>query len=948
MGLGKPGLWGVSIGIGLIGALLAIAAHRTETGYSLAQVVLLLALFGGSYLSVRGVGLRELRNLIILPLSLLLVILIVIEGIGNSSFETFFSNYSLFAGSAAIITSFALLRNQSSVSDHVIWMGAIAVIILLTLLVPANDAEGGRGLLIGIGVTCIGLGFLAIIRNSPPIAGVAILIPWFWIFLFATDLESRIVNTDVIPIVLSEWDLTAFIICMIILQLPINLKLGKTGVNLAGRLLGMSEISSHLRDSGLMRLWNLGYVVALIGIIAVARPDGLPSEGLILSLGLLLFIHTGVEYFGRHQSNPRFLISAFGVAALWSQWRYGLDGAWPILITIAASPLVYKEQANELELESAGGLDGVALQPMPEQMLSLQMGLIAACAAIVSMNPVVSELNATYWLNQQQTGIVFVLSAIISLFIYLPRSSSFEKLLQPALSSIIMIGALGVAFFDSEQYGSIPWITISILFVITGAWLAAQGEIRSGIRSIAKQEERISKYTAAKQIVGSDDSSAELVMQGTIGGGEGIGMISAEMIELSKKQEKRRKRSGSTGEMDLLIGDIHHKPVVVLAFVTVLLLATSWSAFAFGQGEAMLATGAAISLLFIGISRWRATSLNLSLPDVAGVELPIVWTLGGISLTYLGARLTVYHVSPSDQGTLLVLLLATVILLGFALIGRRDLPIRTPAVLEWALYVITGTRIIALLLGGRMPAPLTVNPFEGDFLNWQLPWFFQEIVLLGIVLLWDWIEGQRISRGMTDHRSASARAGLLAMVVFSSFGPAALIGTLFAFRRAINWDQPAVGMFALPFVLAGFVSLSVWVPALTNSVNYIALILSILVIGLIIKSVKMVQPPWTTAWLWDGQLLFPITAILLIEDSSAIVVSLLLVSLCAWVCGVLQQRKGWRIVGAGNLLGAWLAAIFSLQTEVNMISLLIMLGATGVLLGIVTWLNQTYGEELSQ
>ena len=45
MGLGKPGLWSVSVGLGMVGALLAIASNRLETGYALAQLILLLSAF---------------------------------------------------------------------------------------------------------------------------------------------------------------------------------------------------------------------------------------------------------------------------------------------------------------------------------------------------------------------------------------------------------------------------------------------------------------------------------------------------------------------------------------------------------------------------------------------------------------------------------------------------------------------------------------------------------------------------------------------------------------------------------------------------------------------------------------------------------------------------------------------------------------------------------------
>ena len=58
MGLGKPALWSVSVSLGMIGALLAITAHRLETGYALAQLMLLISAFSGSYLVVRGIDVR--------------------------------------------------------------------------------------------------------------------------------------------------------------------------------------------------------------------------------------------------------------------------------------------------------------------------------------------------------------------------------------------------------------------------------------------------------------------------------------------------------------------------------------------------------------------------------------------------------------------------------------------------------------------------------------------------------------------------------------------------------------------------------------------------------------------------------------------------------------------------------------------------------------------------
>ena len=77
MGLGKPGLWSVSVGLGMIGALLAIASNRLETGYALAQLILLLSAFTPSYLVVRGESWQRLQRYALWPAPILLAVLIL-------------------------------------------------------------------------------------------------------------------------------------------------------------------------------------------------------------------------------------------------------------------------------------------------------------------------------------------------------------------------------------------------------------------------------------------------------------------------------------------------------------------------------------------------------------------------------------------------------------------------------------------------------------------------------------------------------------------------------------------------------------------------------------------------------------------------------------------------------------------------------------------------------
>ena len=69
LGLGKPRLWGVSISLGMVGAVLAVASNREDMGYALGMVTFLGGAFGGSYLVVRGVQSRRVsKPLLILSL----------------------------------------------------------------------------------------------------------------------------------------------------------------------------------------------------------------------------------------------------------------------------------------------------------------------------------------------------------------------------------------------------------------------------------------------------------------------------------------------------------------------------------------------------------------------------------------------------------------------------------------------------------------------------------------------------------------------------------------------------------------------------------------------------------------------------------------------------------------------------------------------------------------
>ena len=159
IGLGKPGLWAVSVSLGMVGALMAIAAHRTETGYALAQLMLLTLAFTSSYLVVRGVAWTRLMPYVLAPMPFLIAALALVNtGAFNLSLPFDLGEYSVFAAATAILCISVLLTHQASVSDHVLWMGSLVVVILLTLLIP-HSSRGRwpkRAVVVGYAGRCLG------------------------------------------------------------------------------------------------------------------------------------------------------------------------------------------------------------------------------------------------------------------------------------------------------------------------------------------------------------------------------------------------------------------------------------------------------------------------------------------------------------------------------------------------------------------------------------------------------------------------------------------------------------------------------------------------------------------------------------------------------------------------------------------------------------------------
>jgi hypothetical protein len=932
-GIGNPGLWSVSVGLGMIGALMAIAAHRTETGYALAQLIMLLSAFGASYLVVRGVSWTRLAPFILWPSPLLITLLILLVN-GQLTAPSFIGPYAIFAAIAALLTAGAFIRDQSSVSNHVLWTGSIVIVILLTLLIPASNSAGGaRILLISQALLWCGLAGLAIKRQAPSLAGTAVLAPWLWLMIFATDLESRIISDDLILMSIDIWDLSYYMLLLIVMQIPINLSLGKTGVNLAAGLVGLSEIGARLRDSGLLRLWNLGFIFALLTILMIARPDGLPAFGLIGLMGILLFTHSTVIRMDRHQGTPRIILGTWALTAIILQWRFGFASAWILQLTIGSWLILSWSDrlAHDKQLGKEVGTNPL----LPGQLITLVIGLMALMALIISLEKVIATplIGSSDFFTPIIELRIFTITLLLAIaVIYLPRAPRLEKLLPPALASTAALVAMLIAASVNEDTISISLTVVG--FVSTGAWLAAQGEIRSGLAAVAEKKDRIQRLEAKRELVKNVETSSS-----------GMKMIDPELLELESKQQQRAVRRSISDEYDLEAGDIHHQPTIVITFILVTIFASAWLAYGSDYGLLLILFASALSILFIAIARWRSSQIGLQLPDFAGIEMPIAIAMGGLALIHITGRLSSGVVEQADQWSQLTLFIALISLAGIGLLGRDDLGLRLPSALEGVILLMVIARVITALMGVDS---IRIDPTFFSQTSWRLPFTVIEVSLLSIVALDAWVENERRHRGMPDHRGAAGRLAWMAIIAMISVGPAALLVACFSAYRGWNWLQPGVVVGAALVLVWSWSELSFWIEPLKETTALVSIAIGGMAMILVAWSIQSNNGLWTASGIWISHLLLPAAIFAFREEADQwLVVAILIVSMVAWISGVLTLRRGFRTLGAVDLLLAWLIAGKLLIAGASILMALTMLIATAVLLGVVTWLSQAREEELA-
>jgi hypothetical protein len=928
VGLGKPGLWGVSISLGMIGALLAVAANREDLGYALGMVTFLSGAFGGSYLVVRGVNRGRVSTPLLVSASILSVILVA--G-GNVDELLNLTSYQIFTILGAATTGFVILRDQKSVTDRILWIGAVAILIMLVLLVPTESSEaGGDGgvlLLSLLSALHIGTAILALNRGSPSLSGITVLLPWTWILLeeivqetirtvlLANDISDpgEIIDLDPMPLALYLC-LASVLLCVV------NVRMGDRGVNLAARFLGITEISASIRDSGALQLWSIGLWLPMIAILFMAQFGGFTAITILVVLALLGGLHVGAEILGYRPGRPEHIMGILAFVVIVVQWRHGLDEALIGILCISIASLLFSQ---DVEGRFTFGMIVMSL-PILVAMTGHEASLVLEDTASVP-NPGI--------------GLAAVLCTAVLLAAYLPRAEKMEKILKPATAALLLL----VITIILSLRGDEPYLEIASvgMFAVTSVWLIARGEIRAELRSIAKRE----------AILGS-----------VVGGGVGGRVVSLKqgkiqtfnpkVAELREQRSKKREKSGTDDLEELLTTDASHRPIVGLAVLAIVMGSTvlyaamngsnhnSWPLFLIASGS--------FSGLIVLLVRNRILGLELELPHVMGIEMPIALTIGG-----LVASLVTAHVIPPGSSNMMLLDMAAVavlilVLVLISLIHQDNLLDRIPIAIDWLVLPLLAARVLGALVGESLPMPLGVNPFEGDLLEWKGPWYLLEALLVLCVAGNFWIDERRGLLGRDDGPKGVGIGFRCLAVVLLSFGPAGLLAALSASFRSWRLARPLGLGLALPSGVLAVLAMGSWNYVVYSAIPGFVLMLGVFLIVLCGLTVPLNAGTWTMTLAVDGHL-FVVSGALAMGfiDETLMPILLIIMSTVVWVVGILQLRKVLRIWGLADLVTAILCAIVFVSSELSQPSnLLISMIVLAIELGIVAWLGLANQEEL--
>ena len=735
------------------------------------------------------------------------------------------------------------------------------------------------------------------------------MLPWTWIILeqlaqetLRTLLVSNNLDDPGSIIHIDPFPLSAYLIICSVMMAIVNENMGKTDVNLASKFLGISEISASLRDSGALQLWSLGLWLPMISILFMAQFGAFTSPTLLLVSGLLWGLHVLAHARGVRIGNASLMIGIILFSSLVIQWRHGMGEYVSILVCIVLVSILLTKREGEGFLTTSMGAMGIPLLLLiPNRNISIVLEDFSFLPAI-------------------EPSMIAIASTGLLLAIYLPKAAEIEDLLKPALSSLwLMSICVAVSYIQGDSLA----LSLSIgMFMMATVWLVARGEVRRELQSVTKMNTR--RSLALEKISKSREEGQ-------------LRTYDAREAEMKSSRKKSREKAQTDDVEELYTSDVSHRPVIVIAVMILVFTTSLVIGFTSGPNPILLLVIGAFVTLLIAVARLRTRQLELDLPHILGIEMPIALAISGLVIVHIFSLLGP-GASNEDLTSMGVLVVLIVELSLISLYQQDNMLDRIPIAIDWIIYPLLADRILGAILYESMPWPLSVDPFSGEVMEWKGPLMALEICLIGLVVTSYWIDNLRSTKGREaeDGFSLGFRG---VSVTLLSVGFASIIVVISTLMEGWRRNQPnAVGMGILCIALA-ILSIESWFDGFSGIVGGLYGSLGIVLLILLVCTIPMKGERWSVMLAINAHVLL-ILGLIASGLSLLIPMFLVILSTTVWVTGIVQLRKSLRAWGLADLV---MAILFSVVFYGGVIFqpqiLLVGLSIIAIELGIVSWLG---------
>ncbi len=340
-------------------------------------------------------------------------------------------------------------------------------------------------------------------------------------------------------------------------------------------------------------------------------------------------------------------------------------------------------------------------------------------------------------------------------------------------------------------------------------------------------------------------------------------------------------------------------------------------------------------MIIVILEGQRSERIGIRLTDTLGSDTTAATAVIGVS-----CAVVLGHTNPSSSVrdmTDFGVATALTVMIAMSSLWNSDKGLEARrAMLNWIVYPLASTRIIGFVLIGSLPAPLGVNPFDGNMLSWTYPFVLLEAVLALCIFL-DYLIDRR--GGHEGHRRGADEVLFPFSVIVLSWGPAGILAAVKGVYSTVKGRRERVAATLALLLPISIVSLQPVLSSTSSLGGYVVVAELLIFICILFACLFRDLDRWIVPALQTSHVLVIVCSFAIFDLKSGILV-LFIISSLAWSLGVVKLRKGLRVTGLVDLALATVFGIMIWLSDMDGAWLLAVTGFVSMELAIVLWLSQ--------